>query len=135
MFRTHSTLVSATWAGARLALDGGTNGDVATVIRNSSMDALVVSGLADIYVVRGATNGGGNITQWNADHVFGTGAASPRIRQSDLQSKLTAGLQPSTISKVSFVLVEVRFQYGGLMGSGILPVSVPMTAYAVIHKL
>ena len=135
MFRTYSTLISATWVGARFALDGGTDSDVVAVIQNSSANLVVVPGRTDIYVVRGATNSAGSIVQWNVNHTFGTGPPTPKISQSDLQPKLTNGLQPTTISNVSFVVVELDFRHNSLTGSGILPISVPMTSYAVVHRL
>lgn len=135
MFRTYTTLVSATWVGTRFALDGGTDSDIASVIQNSSPAPIVIPGRTDVYVVRGTTNSGGAIVQWNVNHVFGTGSPSPRISQSAVQAKLTSSLQPATISNVSFVLVEMDYQHTSLTGSGILPIRVPMTSYAIIQRL
>jgi len=130
LFRSHNALVAATWAGARFALDGGSDPDVVYVIQNSGSGLSIVAGRADIYVVRGRTDLAGTIVSWSPTKVLGTGPAEPSTTRADLQAGFATW---PTAANVSFVLVEVDYQYTGVTGA--MPISLPIRSYAVVQRL
>lgn len=138
LFRDYNALVTATWMGARFALDGGADTDVVTVVQSNASGLPIAADRTDIYVVRGATDTSGAIATWNIDHAFGNGAAQPKVSKSGLQQQLQngiSGLDSSTYSNVSFVVVEIDYQHRSATGSWVLPVTLPIRSYAVAQQL
>lgn len=132
LLRNHSALVTATWVGARFVLDGGTDADMVTVMQQNSSNLSIVSGKADIYVVRGTTTGTGTIATWTASpHKFGTGPAQPQVTSAAVLAALNS---PSTAANVNFVVVEVGYSHSSLTGSWVLPLTVPLRSYAVVQR-
>lgn len=138
LFRNYNALVTATWIGARFALDGGADADVVTSIQNSASGLPIVPDRTDIYIVRGSTDSTGAITTWTVDHAFGNGAAQPKVSQTDIQSQLKngiSGLDSSTYGDVSFAVVEMDFQHHSATGSWVIPVTLPIRSYAIVQLL
>jgi hypothetical protein len=138
LYRTYSGIVNATWIGARLALDGGSDADIVSLIQYSGSGFSVTPGKCDIYVVRGATNSAGAITTWTTTHPFGSGGASPNSSRTDLQGRLQTGLgtlNATTYADVQFVMVELDYSHSSATGSWVLPVTLPMRSYAVLQTL
>lgn len=138
MYRTYNGVVNTTWIAARLALDGGSDSDIVSIVQYSGSGFSATPSKCDIYVVRGATGTSGVITTWTATHPFGNGSATPRTSQADLQARFQTGLgtlNASTYANVKFVMVELDYSHSSATGSWVLPVTLPMRSYAVLQTL
>ena len=135
MLRSYNSLVSSAWVGARFGLDGATDADIVSMIRDGSHGLNMSAGTTDIYIVRGGTNASGAVVTWTVTHGFGTGSPTPQVRLADIQTGLISGMHAATYSNVTFILVEVDYRYRSDVGSWILPVAVPMNSYSILQKL
>jgi hypothetical protein len=134
----------------RFAVDAGRDADIQTLVLNKlkgidfgSSPSITGSLQLDIYVIRGTTDGSGNIssTQWPNSgvgpaitHPYGSRSGGPNIQRTSIQSRLASqGSGPS--QNVKFTIVEVDYQYTPLLATLISPgTRLPMSSYAIVQQ-
>jgi Flp pilus assembly protein TadG len=125
----------------RFAMDAGRPDDIASLVLNKlagvefgTSRTFTQTTNLDIYIISGATNSSGAITSWTVDHRYGPSPNGPKVRRSDIQTRLRSqGTTPG--SNLNFTIVEVNFKYSPLTTTLLSrSVGLPMSSFAMVRQ-
>ncbi len=140
----HTSVVNAAREGARFMLDGGTNAELANVVRGTTHGLPTTDPTHyQAWVITGQTNASGVITggNWSATQVVGPSPAlTPTLTAAQIQARLgdcNTGASPCGVAaNVRFVAVEVAFRHDSLIGPLTLPGGgLTLRSYSIVRRI